>query len=114
MLYMNDYDIQYAAQRLRQVNDEGSRAVLAHAIQLLYDLVALANEVSDGWAYWKAPCRSAAKLQELIQSGLPSNQNNFDPPIKTQAELRKAVSPIKAFMTREAHQLQGKTLNFPC
>ena len=114
MLYMNDSDVHYATQRIAQIRDEASRTVLTKAVTLLTDLIELANSVSDGWAYWKAPCKSAKKLQELIQAGLPSNQNNFTAPATTEAQLKKAVSPIKAFMTREAHQLQGKTLNFPC
>lgn len=114
MLYMNDGEIHFAKQRVGQCRDEGSRDVLMKAVCLLEDLMNLANAVSDGWAYWNAPCRSAKKLQELIQAGLPSNRNNFTPPVTSEAQLKKAVSPIKAFMTRNAHQLQGKTLNFPC
>ena len=113
MLYMNEGEVQYAKQRLTQIRDEGSRTVMAQAIKLLEDLIDLTNSVSDGWAYWPKPCRAAKKLQELIQAGLPSNQNNFTAPTTTPAQLKAACSPIKAFMTREAKNLQGKTLTFP-
>jgi hypothetical protein len=113
VLYMNDHEVQYAKQRLPQVKDEGSRAVLTAAIKLLEDLIELTNSVSDGWAYWKKPCKAAQKLQELIQSGFPTNLNNFTPAVVTQAQLKAACSPIKAFMTREKENLQGKTLTFP-
>lgn len=113
MLYMNEGEVQYAKQRLSQVRDEGSRAVLAKAIKLLEDLIDLTNSVSDGWAYWPKPCRAAKGLQELIQSGFPTNLNNFTAPVLTMTQLKKACGPIKAFMTREAKNLQGKTLDFP-
>lgn len=114
MLYMNTYDIERAAQDVRTIHDPDSRAVMTKAIQLLRALVTLVDEVSDGWAYWRAPCRAARQLQELIQAGLPTNRNNFTAPVTTTAQLRKAITPIKAFLTREARQLQGKTLVFPC
>ena len=113
MLYMNESDIWQAAHEAKRLTDENSRAVLLKAVQLLRDLVTLTNEVSDGWAYWRAPCRAARQLQTLIQAGLPTNRNNFTAPVTTAAQVRKASAPIKAFLTREARQLQGKTLVFP-
>jgi hypothetical protein len=72
----------------------------------------LANEVSDGWCYWPKPCRAAKKLQELIQAN-DVRSKKWDAPEVTEKDLKAAIAPIKAFMTREAKNLQGKTLDFP-
>lgn len=103
MLFMNTWEIDEAVQRHR--NDP----VLSKATKLLADLRDLADSVSDGWCYWTAPCRAARQLQEIIQTaskGLGAKK-------PTAAELKKAITPIKAFLTREAKQLQGKTVELP-
>jgi phytoene/squalene synthetase len=97
VLFMNTWDIDAAKQK------HANHPLLAQATQLLSDLRDLADAVSDGWCYWKAPVRSANLLMQLIQ-------NNGDP---SKNDLKRAVAPIKAFMTREARQLKGNTLNFP-
>jgi hypothetical protein len=61
MRYMNDFDIDRAARRY------GDHPVLGPAVETLTNLVEWTNENSDGWAYWPKPCRSAAKLMELIE-----------------------------------------------
>jgi hypothetical protein len=106
MLFMNQWDIEEAVQR------HARHPILSKATRLLYDLMNLANEVSDGWCYWPKPCRAAKKLQELIQANDPRTKK-WDAPEVTEADLKAAIAPIKAFMTREAKNLKGKTLNFP-
>lgn len=64
MLFMNEAEIDYAAQRVAQVRDAGSREVLLKAVKLLQDLKDLANSVSDGWAYWPKPCKAARQLHD--------------------------------------------------
>jgi len=112
MLFMNEWDIEQAARDVFRVRDDASRKVLADAVQLLYDLKELTNQVSDGWAYWPKPCRAAKKLQELIQAGIPSPRN-FDPPAVTVADLKKAVAPIKTFLTKNRKD-NWPTITLPC
>lgn len=109
MMFMNEGEVEEALNRHR------NHAVLSKATRLLYDLMNLANSVSDGWCYWPKPCRAAKKLQELIQGYEKAKRASYPPAVEpTEADLKKAVAPIKAFLTREAKNLQGKTLNLPC
>jgi len=107
MLFMNEYDIEEA------VRLHARHAILSKATKLLHDLMRLADSVSDGWAYWPKPCRAAKKLQELIRDNDPRTKK-WDAPAVTEADLKKAVAPIKAFLTKEKGNLQGKTLTLPC
>ena len=107
MLFMNEWDIIDAQRQLAK------HPILGKATTLLYDLMTLTNEVSDGWAYWPKPCRAARQLQALIQRGIEHQRYPRDTVVITDAELRKALAPIKAFLKREAHHLRGHTLTFP-
>jgi len=53
-----------------------------------------ADANSDGWAYWPKPARSAKKLQTLLYG-----KDAYSPDV-TDAELKAALSPVKAFLTR--------------
>jgi hypothetical protein len=59
------------------------------------------NRNSDGWAYWPKPVRAAKNLMVLLESG-----DRWDPADVTEAELKKAIVPIKSFLTRHgvAHE----------
>ena len=96
MLYMNEYDIERAMRQFAE------HPVLGPATQTLHNLAGWANRNSDGWAYWPKPCRAARKLQELIQH-VPPGTNHWDTERAdaTEAAYRAALSPIKAFCTRE-------------
>lgn len=98
MLFMNTWEVDEAKTK------HASHPILAKATQLLADLRDLTNEVSDGWCYWPAPVRAAKLLMQMIQENRDPGKN----------DLKRAVAPIKAFVTREQRQLKGKTLNFPC
>lgn len=84
MLYMNDYDIMNAQQRF------ASHPVLGKAVQFLAAFKEQVDNCSDGWAHWKCPVQAANKLMELIQGKTEPTEANF----------KKAMSPIKSFMTR--------------
>jgi hypothetical protein len=105
MLFMNQWEIEMALQQ------HANHPILSKATKLLHDLMELTNSVSDGWHSWPKPCRAAKKLQEMIQNnrGRNSEFSNL-----TEADLKKAIAPIKALLTREAKSFQGHTLNFPC
>ena len=93
MLFMSGSEIENA--RLRLQRDP----VLKTAADLLYALMCLANQVSDGWAYWPKPCRAARSLQMLIQAHLRDHARVL--PAVKRAQLKRATAPIKAFLTRE-------------
>ena len=107
MLFMNQSDIEEAKATHAQ------HPILSKATKLLYDLMNLADSVSDGWAYWPKPSRAAKKLQELIRANDPRTKK-WDAPAVTEADLKRAVAPIKAFLTKEKANLQGKTVDLPC
>jgi hypothetical protein len=90
MKFYNDFDIQRARQRF------ANSPVLNQATALLQNVAIDADANSDGWAHWPAPCRACRQLIELIDSHyllrLPNDA--------TEAQLRKAAAPIKAFYSR--------------
>jgi hypothetical protein len=95
MMFMNTWEIDDA---VRTFADE---PVLGAAARTLANLRDAADENSDGWAYWPKPCRAAAKLQGLLEAAV-TNQYRQDRSYvsPTAADLRKALSPVKAFRTR--------------
>ena len=86
MKYMNDYDIALAEQR------NIYHPVLSRATRFLKEFKAEVDSHSDGWAYWRQPVRSAAKLMTLIEEQHA-----------TEAQFRAALSPIKSFYTRRGN-----------
>lgn len=96
MLFMNDYDIEIARSRFtRTVNP--NRLALAIVVDRLREW---ADGNSDGWAYWPKPAQAAKSAMEHIASSTSianREQENHD---ITDEELRAAVRPIKAFLTR--------------
>jgi hypothetical protein len=73
------------------------------AVTTLYNLMRWTNRNSDGWAYWPKPARAAKKLMELVED---AERNQRDPWRRdkvevTPARLKAALSPIKAFRTRQ-------------
>lgn len=94
MTWMNEYDIEEAADRFI------AHPVLGPATRTLYELMRAVNSNSDGWPYWRAPANAAAKLMELIQGDRSWDARYGDRPDVTLEQLRKAYRPIKAFRTR--------------
>ena len=97
--FLNEWDIHMLTDRHK------GKPVLFRGMRILNRLVALVNGVSDGWAYWKAPVTAAAKLMELVDD----RDRRGD---VTEAELEKTLTPIKSFLTRQARQLKGNTIQF--
>ncbi len=95
MKFYNEYDIQIAAQAYSR------HPVLSRAVDVLATVKADADDNSDGWHSWMAPCKACQKLIELIESG-----------DATEAQYRKAIAPIKAFYTRVNSSVYGPT-NYP-
>lgn len=81
-------------------------------VRLLYRLMLAVNQQSDGWAYWAAPRRSAESLVKLLRSS--GNLFYGSRGTVTAAELRKAVAPIRAMVTRQSklQERYGNTFEF--
>lgn len=100
MMFMNRYDIDDALahfEHYRSTNTIPVRA--AKFLQQFRDEV---DSCSDGWAYWKAPVISAAKLMGLIQR-TREEIRNLKPITATEAEFLCVLRPIKSFYTRKGY-----------
>lgn len=97
MRYMNDWDLAQAQRRF-DAAVVPNRAALTGVVDRLR---MWANANSDGWAYWPKPCRSAAKAIALIDSTSYPEYGRREVEDATAAEVKAALSPIKAFLTRE-------------
>lgn len=74
-------------------------------IRLLLKLIEATNAQSDGWHSWPAPSNAAQKLQELLKTA--GNLNYGTSGKITADQLKKAVAPIRAMVTRQA-KIQAK------
>lgn len=92
-LFMNEMDIEQAVQW------HGSHPVIGRALLVLIKFVDTINQNSDGWSYWKLPKKAADKLMTLIQEHDRLVREHREP-TATMEQLKKALSPIKAFCTR--------------
>ncbi len=68
MRFMNEYDIEDSVARYR------NHAVLGPATRFLNAYKDEVNAHSDGWPYWSAPVKAAAKLIELTEKGAATEQ----------------------------------------
>jgi len=84
MLFMNTVEIDFAVQR------HAHHPVLSKATRYLRDWRDVVDQNSDGWAHWSGGPKAAKSLMTLIQSG-----------DATDAQLRKAIGPIKATATKK-------------
>jgi hypothetical protein len=91
---MNEYEIDDACARYKD------HPLLGPATLTLAALRDATNAFSDGWAYWPKPSRAARKLQELIHGPSPQSYYDDEREDVTEANLRAAYAPIKAFRTR--------------
>ena len=93
MLFMNEFDIEEAQARW------ATHPTLGPATRFLARFAAEVNAHSDGWPYWSLPVKSAAKLMTVIQDANTRWRDGRS--VETSAEdVRQALVPIKAFMTR--------------
>lgn len=100
MLFMNEHDVEGA---LRLFNDVDTPN-LYRAAESLALLVDWTNSHSDGWAYWPKPCRAAKGLQQLLQDGITAYRRGAEQDC-TEADLKKALVPVRAFLTRQGADL---------
>jgi hypothetical protein len=97
MRFMNDAEIEEAAARWRD------HPVLGPATRTLASLQAWTDTQGDGWAYWQAPRKAAARLINLIlRDGTAQYVFDDERADATTDELLAAYTQIKRFRT--AHQ----------
>jgi hypothetical protein len=97
MSWMNRSDIEEA------ITFHARRPVCLKAAKFLKEFQEQVDRVSDGWPYWSLPSRAAAKLMELIERK-PEDYRGVPRPDITEAQLAKALVPIKSFYTRRGYQ----------
>lgn len=99
MRFMNDYDIERALRRY----STGRTPNRLRAAITIARLANWTNRNSDGWAYWPKPCRAAAKIMALLEGTGSTTNDVLDTLLRTDAtdaELKAALVPVKAFLTR--------------
>lgn len=98
MMWMNEYEVEDAVLRF---GVDGRTPNLGKAARNLMNLMHWTNRNSDGWPYWAKPARAAKQLMTLLQS-----VDRWEPQDVTEAEVKKALVPVKAFLTRQgvAHE----------
>lgn len=91
---MNEYEIEEAL-RLTAYHE---LPVLRRGAEVLSKLKDWTNSHSDGWPYWQKPRRASSNLQGLLTR---ATLWRGEPRDCTEAELKRAITPIKTFLTRE-------------
>lgn len=95
MKYWNEYDfgVKYRNAELFPNRSEG--------IEVVFRLAEWTNRNSDGWAYWTKPRRAALRLMDLLDEQDEKHYGGGSPPEDvSSADLRKAYTPIRSFLTR--------------
>lgn len=95
MTWMNEWDIEEAIRKFKKPETPN----LYDGITIIDKLAAWTNHYSDGWHSWPKPSNAANSLMELLQRKDPSRPWAEKGDV-TEAEIDKAVAPIKAFLTR--------------
>lgn len=94
-MFMNESEIEDAVDRF------AGHPVLGPAARFLAAFRHEVNAHSDGWPYWSPPVKAAAKLMTLIHGHRWAGMGAYPRlPEPTAADVRKALGPIKSFMTR--------------
>lgn len=94
-MWMNEYDIEDAL----RLTARFELPVARRAAEILSSLKDWTNEHSDGWPYWQKPAKAADKLMTALQSAIQASRQR-DNEDMTEAQLKAALTPIKAFLTR--------------
>lgn len=97
---MNSYEIDEAKDFWKD------HPVMGPATTMLANLRDMADQNSDGWAYWPKPSRASRRLQEFIQAARQGGST-------TEADWRATFAPIKQFLTRHSGLLpNGPRVSF--
>lgn len=71
------------------------------AAQALSRLRGWTNSCSDGWQYWVKPKQAARQLMLLLNEAEQQYRKDWEWKDITEAELKKALTPVKSFLTRQ-------------
>jgi hypothetical protein len=94
---MNEYDLYDAFHRFH-----GAEAMnRLRIVRTLDRLRHWADENSDGWHSYPKPLRAAQKAIALVESRTHVENERQEEVDATEAEVKAALAPIKAFLTRE-------------
>jgi hypothetical protein len=96
-MWMNESEVERAVHLFSERSETPN---LGKGADVLYELMDWTNGNSDGWPYWQKPSRAAAKLMDILQAAMLAYYNAKVEDI-TEKQLRAALSPIKAFLTRQ-------------
>lgn len=76
----------------------------AHVARVVRNLACWTDEHSDGWAYWPRPRRAAQNAISEIHGSTIMDRVAQEQRDLTEQQVRKVLSPIKAFCTRSIEQ----------
>jgi hypothetical protein len=97
-MWMNEAEIQEAIEKFK------SHPVLGKGARFLGAFRDEVNAHSDGWAYWQLPAEAAEKLMTFLHGHLFAGMGAYPRlPEPTEADLKRTITPIKAFYTRRGY-----------
>lgn len=94
--WMNEYEIEDAL-RMTAVEEVANLRKGAETLNRLKDWT---NRNSDGWPYWSKPAKAAEKLMTALSAAQTASFRGGVEDL-TDAELKKLLTPIKSFLTRQ-------------
>ena len=116
-VFMNRYDVEDALEDWTARHEDGHEVALTLSLaEAVHALMRWTDSHSDGWAYWPKPSRAAGKATDLLRKqsddyrrdGCETRWNEATGRHEviqfrdlTEAEVRKALAPIKSFLTRQ-------------
>lgn len=98
-MFLNSNEIENAARVATREDNNMPNAT--KAAMILYRLMRWTNENSDGWPYWAKPSNASQKLQRIVGDRFKIYGRSPENEDITDTELRSALSPVKAFLTRQ-------------
>lgn len=101
MYYASEHDIHGWQQRLNAATGYPN---LGHLADNLDALRIWTDENSDGWAYWIKPRRAAQRIIETLHitaSNLRDYRKAQDVTDLSEADVKRLLAPVKAFLTRQ-------------
>ena len=98
MIFLNEYEVDSFLLRFDPVEQPN----LAYCSRVLAALMEWTDGNSDGWAYWQKPLKASARLSALLHD----HRYAEDGVDVTDVEVKRALTPIKAFLTRQGENWQ--------
>ena len=95
-MWMNEWEVAEAAHAFSATEQPN----LYRAAQVLGNLVEWTNSNSDGWPYWRKPANAAKSLMDMLNEAMNAQRRGDDWDVRP-TDVTKALSPIKAFLTRQ-------------